>query len=54
MTLAAENIEDARALARPAVVKVLARYSSAPDGGGPVGAILRRLDASLRRLPTNG
>jgi hypothetical protein len=50
----ARFIEDARALARPAVVQLLARYPNAPDGGGRVGALLRRLDASLRGLPANG
>ncbi|MFT7841613.1 exonuclease SbcC [Saccharothrix sp. BKS2] len=37
-----------RALADPVVVDVLGRYPAAPAGGGRVGELVRRLDASLR------
>ena len=37
-----------RDLAQPVVVDVLRRYPAAPAGGGRVGELLRRLDASLR------
>ncbi|MCP2163589.1 putative immunity protein [Goodfellowiella coeruleoviolacea] len=45
----AEHIERARELAGPVVVRVLARYPTAPSGGGRVGELLRGLDDSLRR-----
>ncbi len=45
---AAKHIERARALASPAVADVLRRYPPAPPGGGRVGELVRRLDASLR------
>ncbi|MFJ9553492.1 putative immunity protein [Nocardiopsis sp. NPDC101807] len=38
-------------LATPVVVDVLGRYPDAPPGGGRVGELVRRLDASLRRPP---
>ncbi|MEA3199150.1 MAG: hypothetical protein QOE90_578 [Thermoplasmata archaeon] len=44
----AEWLEQARRLARPALVGVLARYPAAPSGGGRVGELLRLLDAALR------
>ena len=37
-----------QALATPIVVEVLRRYPEAPPGGGPVGALIRQLDAALR------
>jgi hypothetical protein len=44
----AEHIALSRTLAGPVVVDVLSRYPTAPSGGGRVGELLRRLDASLR------
>ncbi|CAA9539222.1 MAG: hypothetical protein AVDCRST_MAG59-655, partial [uncultured Thermomicrobiales bacterium] len=44
----AERIARAKALAPPAVADVLRRYPAAPPGGGRVGDLMRRLDASLR------
>jgi hypothetical protein len=41
-------IDKARDLASPTLVSVLTRYPNAPGGGGRVGELLRRLDASLR------
>jgi hypothetical protein len=46
--LGASRIEQARDLAGPVVVQVLRRYPAAPGGGGRVGELMRRLDASLR------
>lgn len=45
-------IETAIGLASPGVVRVLKRYPNAPSGGHRVGELLRKLDASLRQLPT--
>ena len=44
----AEYIAQAARRASPAVVDVLSRYPSAPDGGGRVGELIRLLDAALR------
>ncbi|MDT0304931.1 putative immunity protein [Streptomonospora wellingtoniae] len=44
----ADRIAQSRSLARPAVAEVLRRYPAAPSGGGRVGELIRRLDASLR------
>ncbi|TWF75911.1 hypothetical protein FHX44_111798 [Pseudonocardia hierapolitana] len=44
----AEHIAQSRNLADPVVVDVLRRYPAAPGGGGRVGELMRRLDASLR------
>jgi hypothetical protein len=44
----ADHIAQARDLAHPVVVDVLRRYPVAPRGGGRVGELIRRLDASLR------
>ncbi|MFI7599255.1 putative immunity protein [Actinoplanes sp. NPDC049681] len=44
----AGHIAQARLLADPVVVDVLGRYPLAPPGGGRVGELIRRLDASLR------
>jgi hypothetical protein len=44
----ADHIAQARALAPPVVVNVLRRYPVASGGGGSVGELIRRLDASLR------
>ena len=52
--VAADRIAHARSLARPVVVDVLRRFPAAPSGGGRVGELIRRLDASLRTLPTAG
>ena len=49
-----ESIEKARGLAGRIVMNVLTRYPNAPNGGGRAGELLRRLDASLRRLATSG
>ncbi|GAA0529637.1 putative immunity protein [Saccharopolyspora thermophila] len=48
----AAYIEQARGLASPTVVSVLARYPNAPSGRGRVGELVRILDASLRQLAT--
>ncbi|MFP2957142.1 putative immunity protein [Myxococcus sp. 1LA] len=45
----ADHIARSRALASSVVVDVLKRYPAAPGGGGRVGALLRELDAALRR-----
>jgi len=42
------HIARARDLAGPVVPEVLRRYPAAPPGGGRVGELMRRLDASLR------
>ncbi|MFC6091976.1 putative immunity protein [Saccharothrix lopnurensis] len=42
------HLARSRALADPVVVDVLGRYPAAPAGGGRVGELVRRLDASLR------
>lgn len=42
------HIARSRALAGPDVIDVLRRYPPAPGGGGRVGELIRRLDASLR------
>ncbi|MED7931640.1 exonuclease SbcC [Nonomuraea sp. LP-02] len=47
-SVGADHIAQSRALAGPVVVAVLMRYPPAPPGGGRVGELLRRLDASLR------
>ncbi|WP_426752553.1 putative immunity protein [Myxococcus sp. Y35] len=47
--IGASHIAQARALAPPVVVDVLRRYPAAPSGGGRAGALLRELDAALRR-----
>jgi len=47
----AEHIAQAARRASPAVVDVLSRYPSAPDGGGRVGELIRLLDATLRHRP---
>ena len=44
----ADRIARSRILAHPVVVDVLRRYPVAPPGGGRVGELIRRLDASLR------
>lgn len=44
----ADDIARSRLLAGPVVVDVLRRYPAAPSGGGRVGELIRRLDASLR------
>jgi immunity protein 5 of polymorphic toxin system len=46
--VAADRMARFRLLAPPAVVDVLRRYPPAPRGGGRVGQLIRRLDASLR------
>jgi hypothetical protein len=43
-----KHIKHAMVLASPMLVRVLKRYPPAPAGGGPVGELIRRLDASLR------
>ncbi len=45
---AADHLARLRDLAPATVVDVLRRYPLAPAGGGRVGELLRRLDASLR------
>ncbi|MFG2923451.1 putative immunity protein [Streptomyces sp. NPDC048305] len=47
-TRGAEHIARAAAAASPEVVGVLARYPSAPEGGGRVGELIRLLDTALR------
>jgi hypothetical protein len=44
----AGHLARSRILAGPVVVDVLRRYPVAPPGGGRVGELIRRLDASLR------
>lgn len=44
----AHYIAQSRTLAHSVVVDVLRRYPPAPPGGGRVGELIRRLDASLR------
>jgi len=44
----AEHLARSRSLAPAVVVDVLRRYPPAPRGGGRVGELIRRLDASLR------
>ena len=44
----AAHVAEAARRATPAVVEVLSRYPSAPDGGGRVGELIRLLDAALR------
>ncbi|GAB3139207.1 hypothetical protein GCM10027290_07960 [Micromonospora sonneratiae] len=48
-----DYIEKVRGLAGPIVVSVLTRYPNAPSGGGRLGELLRRLDASLRRMASD-
>jgi len=48
----AAYIDKAVDLANPIVISVLTRYPHAPAGGHRAGELLRRLDASLRALPT--
>lgn len=43
------HVVHARALARPRVVDVLARYPTAPGGGGRGGELARQLDELMRR-----
>jgi hypothetical protein len=50
-TVGAADIARAASRATPAVVDVLSRYPTAPDGGGRVGELIRLLDAALRRHP---
>ena len=52
-TVGAADIAQAASRATPAVVDVLGRYPTAPDGGGRVGELIRLLDAALRR-PLSG
>jgi hypothetical protein len=52
-TVGADYIEKTEDLAGPVVLSVLTRYPSAPSGRGRVGAVVRGLDASLRRLATD-
>lgn len=47
-----DYIDKAVDLADPIVISVLTRYPHAPAGGHRAGELLRRLDASLRGLPT--
>ncbi|MDT5321730.1 MAG: hypothetical protein QOD88_4252, partial [Mycobacterium sp.] len=47
-TVGDDHIAQARILAPPVLVEVLKRYPAAPPGGGRVGELIRRLDASLR------
>jgi hypothetical protein len=47
-TVGADHLAQSRVLAHPVVVDVLRRYPVAPRGGGRVGELFRRLDASLR------
>ena len=44
-----DHIAQAARRASPAVVDVLERFPTAPDGGGRVGELIRMLDAALRR-----
>lgn len=46
--VAAGHIAQSRLFANPVVVDVLRRYPTAPSGGGRVGELMRKLDASLR------
>jgi len=46
--VAADHLARCRILAGSVVSDVLRRYPAAPDGGGRVGELLRRLDATLR------
>ena len=48
----AAYIDKAVDLANPIVISVLTRYPHAPAGGRRAGELLRRLDASVRGLPT--
>jgi hypothetical protein len=48
-TVGAEHVEQSARRASPAVVDVLSRFPSAPDGGGRVGELTRLLDIALRR-----
>jgi hypothetical protein len=48
-----DQIAQFRLLAPSVVVEVLRRYPSAPPGGRRVGELIRTLDASLRRPPTD-
>lgn len=48
------HIAKSSALAGPVVIGVLRRYPAAPPGGGRVGELMRRLDASLRSAPGAG
>ena len=47
----AADIAQAASRATPAVVDVLGRYPTAPDGGGRVGELIRQLDTTLRHRP---
>jgi hypothetical protein len=44
----ADHVAEAARRAPPAVLDVLGRYPTAPDGGGRVGELIRQLDATLR------
>jgi hypothetical protein len=45
----ADHVAEAARRAPRAVLDVLGRYPTAPDGGGRVGELIRLLDATLRR-----
>ena len=47
-TVGADHVEQAARRAPPAVVDVLERFPTAPDGGGRIGELIRMLDAALR------
>jgi immunity protein 5 of polymorphic toxin system len=47
----AEHIAQAARRASPAVVAVLGRYPTAPEGGGRVGELIRLLDTTLHHRP---
>jgi hypothetical protein len=46
--IGADRLAQARTAASPIVIEVLRCYPIAPDGGGRVGDLIRRLDAALR------
>lgn len=52
-SVGAACIDKAVDLANPIVISVLTRFPHAPEGGRRAGELLRRLDASLRGLPTD-
>ncbi|RZL80430.1 MAG: exonuclease SbcC [Rhodococcus sp. (in: high G+C Gram-positive bacteria)] len=52
-SVGADYLARARGLAGPVVVSVLARYPTAPGGGGRVAELMRSLDASLRHMATD-
>ncbi|MFJ8085652.1 putative immunity protein [Streptomyces sp. NPDC096205] len=49
-SVGAESLAQTVHRATPVVVEVLKRFPAAPDGGGRVGELIRRLDADLRSL----